>query len=276
MISVVIPTYNRAYILSRALKSVLGQTLQDFEVIIVDDGSTDNTVKIVEDFNDGRIHYIRHAENQGEPAASNTGIRESKGEFITFLDSDDEMVLDKLEKQAALLRTDESLGVVFTDILERRPNQEKRIWTPYDPPKSFCVSSGLFRREVFTKAGFFDEDLELCFDDELGMRIIQHYPVRLIKEVLMTRDRTPDAKSMAPDAGYTRYESYKTIYQKHFSFLVKRFGRKYGADQLYGWGKFLLKNGRVKESRSWFLRSIITDPFQLRSFIKFIKTFFSS
>ena len=98
-VSVIIPTYNRAHLVGRAIRSVLNQTYQDFEIIVVDDGSTDNTEEVVKSFNDPRIRYIRHEKNRGGSAACNTGIRAARGEYIAFQDSDDEWLPEKLEKQ---------------------------------------------------------------------------------------------------------------------------------------------------------------------------------
>lgn len=98
-VSVVIPTYNRAHLVGRAIQSVLNQTYQDFEIIVVDDGSTDNTEEVVKSFNDPRIRYIRHDQNRGGSAARNTGIKMARGEYIAFQDSDDEWLPEKLESR---------------------------------------------------------------------------------------------------------------------------------------------------------------------------------
>jgi len=98
-ISVIIPTYNRANFIDVAIKSVLNQSYQDFEIIIVDDGSTDNTEEIVKNFNDFRINYFFHKFNQGISAARNTGIKACQGKYIAFLDSDDEWLPEKLDKK---------------------------------------------------------------------------------------------------------------------------------------------------------------------------------
>ena len=92
-VSVVIPTYNRASLLKRAIKSVLCQTYPDFEVIIVDDGSTDNTEEVIRSFDDKRVKYIKLKKNKGYPVALNKGVKTAKGEYIGFLDSDDEWLL---------------------------------------------------------------------------------------------------------------------------------------------------------------------------------------
>src|SRR5262245_28149594 len=98
-ISVVIPVLNRAAVVRRAIASVLAQTFQDFEIVVVDDGSTDGTAESVDTLSDRRIRVIRHEQTLGGGAARNTGIRASRAPFVAFLDSDDEWVPTKLEKQ---------------------------------------------------------------------------------------------------------------------------------------------------------------------------------
>ena len=117
-VSVIIPTYNRAKLLPRAIKSVLNQTFKDFEVIIVDDGSTDNTEEVINEFqkHNKRIKYIRHEKNKGAAAARNTGIKIAQGEYIAFQDSDDEWLPNKLEKQMEIFESAPAeIGVVYTD-----------------------------------------------------------------------------------------------------------------------------------------------------------------
>ena len=113
-ISVIIPTYNRAHLIGKAVKSVLSQTYQDFEIIVVDDGSTDNTEEIVKSFTDYKIYYICHKHNRGASAARNTGIKASRGEYIAFLDSHDEWLPEKLDKQIKTFNSESSeVGVVY-------------------------------------------------------------------------------------------------------------------------------------------------------------------
>ncbi|RLF83553.1 glycosyl transferase, partial [Thermococci archaeon] len=98
-VSVIIPTYNRANLLKRAIASVLNQTFTDFELIVVDDASPDNTPEVVRSINDGRIRYVRLKKNSGGPVARNTGIRKARGRFIALLDDDDEWLPNRLELQ---------------------------------------------------------------------------------------------------------------------------------------------------------------------------------
>ena len=107
-VSVIIPTYNRAKLIKRSILSVLNQTYQNFEIIVVDDGSADDTKSVVESFNNPKIRYIRHDINKGQSAARNTGIKNAKGKYIAFQDSDDEWLPEKLEKQMSCFESPSS------------------------------------------------------------------------------------------------------------------------------------------------------------------------
>jgi len=104
LVSVIITTYNRAYCLKKAITSAINQTYDNLEIIVLDDGSTDNTELVVKKISDSRIVYIRHQKNKGIGAARNTGIKNSKGSFIAFLDSDDEYLPEKIEKSLEVFK----------------------------------------------------------------------------------------------------------------------------------------------------------------------------
>src|SRR5438132_12765470 len=104
-VSVIIATHNRARLLRRAIHSVLAQTFEDWELLVVDDGSTDNTETIAVSLQDLRICYLRHEVNRGLSAARNTGIRISRGEYVAFLDDDDEWLPKKLERELEVFRS---------------------------------------------------------------------------------------------------------------------------------------------------------------------------
>lgn len=102
-VSVVIPTYDRAAVLPRAIDSVLGQTVEDLELLVVDDGSTDRAPDVVAGYADDRVRCLRHEQNRGASAARNSGIEAASGDYVAFLDSDDEWLAGKLETQLAVL-----------------------------------------------------------------------------------------------------------------------------------------------------------------------------
>ena len=169
-ISVVLPTYNRAHTLARAMHSALQQSFRDLELIVVDDGSSDSTEALVASLSDARIRYVRRA-NGGVAAARNTGVAHARGEMIAFLDSDDEWLLNKLEKQVAALRAaGPDVGLALCGLLRYDTRQvfylpgRSRIGARaadihaeilrnnYALTSSWCV-----RREHFEQVGPFDE-----------------------------------------------------------------------------------------------------------------------
>src|SRR5262245_35235747 len=171
-VSVIIPTHNRAHFLRGAIFSVLNQTFQDFEIIIVDDASNDTTSQVVGSFDDKRLRYVRHETNKGGSAARNTGILASKSEYIAFLDDDDEWLPEKLAKQMdVLIGSPPEVGCVYTGYIWV-DRVSSRVLSQYSPTKrgnlfhdllaSNCVggtSSILLKRDCLRKVGLFDESL---------------------------------------------------------------------------------------------------------------------
>lgn len=198
LVSVIIPTYNRANLLDRAIKSVLAQSYQDFEIIVVDDGSTDNTKEIIENLYDNRIKYIRHDQNKGGACARNTGIKASSGQYIAFLDSDDEWLPEKLDKQISLFSNcSDSVGAVYCSHYTH-DDISGRIWKePFSDLKrgnlynsllnGWCPASTSFfvlARNVFEKSGLFDDQLPSFQDYDLWIRVAEHYEFEFIDEPL--------------------------------------------------------------------------------------------
>jgi len=195
-ISVVIPTFNRSDVLRRALDSVFAQTTPAEEVIVVDDGSTDDTSDwVVRDFPD--CNYIRQ-ENRGVSAARNRGIRAARGEWIALLDSDDEWLPKKLERQRTALANEPEYVLCHTDEIwvrnGRRVNQWKRhrksggwIFQRCLPLCAISPSSALIKRSLFDEVGLFDESLPACEDYDLWLRICSRYPVLFVDELLLVK-----------------------------------------------------------------------------------------
>jgi glycosyltransferase involved in cell wall biosynthesis len=195
-VSVVVPTFDRAEVLPRALESVRAQTLPPAEVIVVDDGSTDSTVELIaERFPEARI---LHQENLGVSAARNRGIEASTGEWIALLDSDDEWRPEKLDRQLAALRVHSELRICHTDeiwIRRGRRVNPRQIHAKHGgwifehclPLCAMSPSSIIIHRSVFEEVGLFDESLPACEDYDLWLRICSRMPVLLLDEPLVVK-----------------------------------------------------------------------------------------
>lgn len=197
-VSVIIPTFNRADKVVRAISSVLDQTFTDFEIIVIDDGSTDRTKQAVARFND-RIKYIGHAANFGVSTARNTGIENSSAPFIAFLDSDDHWLPEKLAAQMRFFDTNPEAQVCQTEEIwirkGRRVNPRKKHLKPsgdiFAPSLKLCLvspSAVMLRRSLLEKVGLFDENLPVCEDYDLWLRIACRHPVYLIEQPLIVKE----------------------------------------------------------------------------------------
>ena len=210
-VSVIIPTYNRAAMVRRAIDSALAQSYAAIEVIVVDDGSTDQTPQIVAAVSDPRVRYLRRDENRGAQVARNAGIAAATGQYLAFLDSDDEWHQEKIARQAALLdRSPDDVGLVYCGI--RRIDQDGRPTHDHKPRHRGNVfedlllhnviggmSVALIRASVFHTIGPFDERLRARQDLDMWLRIARHYRVDYVPEKLVTyhvhRGRTSENKS---------------------------------------------------------------------------------
>jgi len=195
LLSVIIPTHNRAKMLKRAIGSVLAQTWQDFEVIVVSDGSTDNTEEVGESFKDPRMHLLKHESARGASAARNTGLRVSNGKYIAFLDDDDEWTLNKLEVQLPVIqRSGPEVGLVYCwmdyvhegQVLKTRcPTLRGYIFPEMLDKQAITNSSTLLiRREVLDIVKGFDETLPRGNDGDFIRRVTKHFEVDYVPKVL--------------------------------------------------------------------------------------------
>lgn len=192
--TVVIPSYNREKVVVRAINSVLNQTFQDFEIIVVDDGSKDNTEATIKGVNDSRVMYIRQ-ENAGACVARNTGIQNARGKYVSFLDSDDVWFPLMLEKQLEQYKSDENVGCVYSrlQIVDGKGDihsfKEMNVYGDcyadvlrqgYMAPTSVLSA----KRECFDIVGLFDVSFPASQDDDMCFKLAKHYKVGLIPEVM--------------------------------------------------------------------------------------------
>lgn len=216
LVSVILPTYNRARFLQKSIGSVINQAFIDWELIIWDDGSTDNTSEVVASFNDGRIKYFCE-DNHGAAYARNRAIEKSQGKLLAFLDSDDEWRANKLAEQIEVMQTHPEIDVLFTDFdnINEESRQTSRTFEQYARiMKSllvekleqgiFIIHQGLLqgiaddnfiatdtvilRREVFKRTGGFNESLRNSMDFELWWRLgLMNISFAYLDTVSMTR-----------------------------------------------------------------------------------------
>ncbi len=215
LVSVIIPTYNRASLLPRAIKSVLGQTYKNIELVIVDDCSTDDTRRIVQSLskNDRRIKYFFHEKNRGGSAARNTGIKMASGEYVAFQDSDDKWIHDKLEKQMEIFNSSlDKRIIVYTSFL--RIEKGKVLYFPYCrnvKKKNGMLFNELLRgnfidfptillkKECLESVGLLDESFPRNQDWELFLRLSKAYPFKFVDEPLVLSFETPGSISSKPE-----------------------------------------------------------------------------
>jgi glycosyltransferase involved in cell wall biosynthesis len=270
-VSVIIPTKNRAYYLSSAIQSVLDQTFGDFEIIVVDGASTDNTGEVIDKFDDERIRYIREKKDKGASASRNIGIKNSRGRFIAFLDDDDRWMPSKLEKQLYLINKNPDVGLVYTGFwkfnnsgktMGRARNLPSVRGNIY--PKILRVnyiggcSTVLVRRECLEKVGLFDENLPAGEDFDLWIRLAKHYQFDYVKEALVLyrihSKRITSDQCRGVRAG-------KLLYEKYSKELTTSFGdRKTLAFWHYTLGLHLCKCGEMKQGKMEFIKAIKNDP----------------
>ena len=195
-VSVVIPTYNRVHLLERALDSVLRQTLAADEIIVVDDGSTDNTASTLKSFHPEA--KLIQQDNLGVSAARNTGISAARHDWIALLDSDDVWHENKLERQITALNNAPEYLICHSDeiwirngVRVNQMNKHKKagghIFQHCLPLCAISPSAVMIHRSLFDEIGLFDENLPACEDYDLWLRICSRYPVLFIDEALITK-----------------------------------------------------------------------------------------
>jgi glycosyltransferase involved in cell wall biosynthesis len=196
LISVIIPTFNSGALVCSAIESAIKQTYQPLEIILVDDGSTDGTPELVRKFN-GNIVYVRQ-ENKGVASARNTGIGLARGEFIAFLDADDQWLPEKIAKQLEAFKRNAEVGAVHSDLwywhpgtgnkLARKLGREKftgDCYANFFGENRVLTSSIMVRKACFDKVGLFDENLRLAEDWDMWARIARFFKFDYILEPLL-------------------------------------------------------------------------------------------
>jgi glycosyltransferase involved in cell wall biosynthesis len=268
-VSIILPTYNRATLLPRAVTSALSQTCADFELIIVDDGSSDDTAAVVAAFADPRIVYVPR-QHGGAAAAENAGLAVARGRLIGFLDDDDEWLPGKLAAQMAAF-ADESpeTGVVYTGRWRLRGGRRSYGPSPRILRKNGAIHReivlrttfvplvcALVRRECFAEVGGFDEALPTSNDYDLWIRMSRRYRFRYLPEPLVLVHATPGSMSTGPRR---IIEARKQLLVKHAA-EFRECGGGIAAYFLWQIGSLLVLEGDLREGRRYLARSAGARP----------------
>lgn len=264
LVSVVVPTYERPEKLARAVDSVLKQHYEQWELLVVNDAPDEDVVHILPD--DDRITYIRHEENRGAPAARNTGIEASTGEFIALLDDDDAWKPTKLARQ--LERFDavgKGCGLVYTgrDIVQDgvvvnsdHPTTEGWIFEDLLAGNVIASETPLIRSECFDRVGGFDTSFESAQDLDMWLRIAREYKIAVVSESLAIAYRGHgDRISEDMDRKYhglaRLLKKYREDFEAHPEVLAHRYKTL---------GVYAVESGRTREGRRLFVSSLRTYP----------------
>ena len=260
-ISVVIPSYNRIQFIGVTLKSILNQSFKPFEIILVDDGSSDGTSKMVKE----KFPFVKliYQQNSGVSSARNTGIKAAQGEWVAFLDSDDEWFPEKLENQISTIH--KNPGILFYHsnetwikngilINQKKKHRKYGGWI-FEKCLDICrisPSSVLMHKSIFTKVGLFDENLPICEDYDMWLRVTSKYKIFYSDKVLIKKNGGhSDQLSIAPNGieNYRAYAIEKLLKEKKLNETQLKISRLVLIKKFKIFRSGLLKRGKKIEAK---------------------------
>lgn len=264
--SIIIPTYNRAHMIGIAIQSVLDQTCDDWELVIVDDGSADDTKEIVESFDDPRIKYI-YQKNQERSVARNRGIQEVKGEWICFLDSDDNYEPKRLESWKTLIEN-ATTGLFYSELKLANGQVHFPEKNQDETVQEFLLRGHLFCQQIIAyKSVFekhlFDQELTIGEDTELWIRISKDYPVEPFETGVYSILNEHDDRSVNLKKNNAALKELKSL-EKIFAHTdLKQIGKsarkKVLSDTQFNAAKHYMLNNEKSEAKRWVRKSLITN-----------------
>jgi glycosyltransferase involved in cell wall biosynthesis len=270
-VSIIIPTFNRRSYITIALDSVLAQTYKDYEIVVIDDGSSDDTKEVLKPYRD-TIRYF-YQDNSGIPATRNRGIKEAKGAYIAFLDSDDYWLPEKLERQLDYFGKNPHCGMVATrcssiapDGSFRKKNRPgKSGWVLPDLFKANFIrtSSAVIRKECLEEVELFDESLPECEEYDLWLRIAKKFQVGFIDEPLTVYTDNPHGISTNSLAG--RLQRLKVLEKDYLKECIPQaLYRKRLANNYHYVARHYLNQGEKDEGKKYLKRALSFDPLNLK------------
>jgi len=289
-VSIIIPTYNRSQFVTEAIDSVLAQTYKDYEIIVVDDGSTDNTSEILEPYQD-KIRYI-FQENQGLSAARNTGIKDARGRFIALLDSDDLWLPGKLAKQMAALDKNGDVAFVYSNFvfIDEVGGFLKVAYKPKTVVSGHIFedvllcrtapsypSTWLLKKECFDEVGLFDTEFKRSEERDIGVRIAKIFKMYGIAEPLVKIRQIRSVETLgrcsAKDREYYRSKFLDKLFREsNGEPIIEKNKGRLTAHYYFIAGLAYLKEQNLSAARNRFWLSIVNRPFQLKAYMYFLVT----
>lgn len=287
LVSVIIPTYNRRSHVVEAVGSVLSQTLADFEVLVIDDGSTDRTDEAIRGIEDSRIRYF-YKENGGVSSARNMGLDKVKGQYIAFLDSDDLYAPEYLEMMVAAMEDDPSYGVAYTAATNHHPSGEVEEY------RAEACCSGWITREIFDyfflfcqttvirrhllENFFFDEQLDISEDVDFLLRLSCQSQFLYVPQPRVIRRVQID--SLSQQNGTNRKAEDKIRVLERFyqemggnRWLSERVALKRFSRQYRKMGRAYYKSGARKAALAMLKKSIQMNPYRFRNYYDFMAAY---
>jgi len=267
-ISVVIPAYQAAVTIKDAISSVLTQTFTDFEVLVVNDGSSDETTNIIEAVSDKRVCLLVHPTNKGAAAARNTGIRAAQGELIAFLDADDVWVNEKLAKQVSLMENHPEYGGCITGY-RYETEEGTSIETPQKPEswlrefsKGCAVAPGttlIVRRTCYDMVGYYDETMPRHEDFEWLLRYSRVYDLGVVREPLAVVRRAGQSSAWKIEAAN---QAIIQRYRDVFLGQGKFFGHQVIGKRWLETSIHCFMDGDRKKGWTYLRKAVLENPFQ--------------
>lgn len=280
LVSTIIPTYNRAELTERAVHSVLSQTYTDLEAIVVDDGSTDDTRDRIKTLQQGdyRIQYFCHDRNRGAQAARNTGVDAARGQYMAFLDSDNEWLPRKLEKQMALFSDkSDSVGVVYCgyskvsidgDVLhEYMPRYRGWVYKQTLIDWLTDTSTIVVRKDILEKIHGFDDKVRAYQEWDLCIRLARECQFDFVPECL-TIYHEHALPSISKDHLRDAY-GYQGVVDLYREEILRECGRRTLSEHYLKTGRLFVLAGQFDMARAYFLKSIRCFPLKIKSMMHF-------
>lgn len=300
-VSIIIPSFNSAEHLPKALESILGQGYQDFEIIIVDDGSRDDTQKIVNTYiwrPRNKIRYF-YQNNRGPGAARNRGIQEARGEYLSFLDADDLLIEHSLAKRVNFLDRYPGIALVFTDYYLKDSAKERArvrlkecnfldafrgVIYPQDnndiifnysffskylefSPHPIWTGTVMLRKDIAKIIGLFRTDLSVAEDADYWLRVIQKYNAGYINEPLSVYHHDLSKLTINSERyNLQTLQVYRDFYAKARQAHIRKLLKKKIAKYLYELGYYYHEHSQPDKAKKCLLRSILHNPWSLNCY----------